>query len=179
MEDQKLWLLNKGREKKMWFYVGEPNCEVCKKDVILGYYFTNWHKNNHHNKFLCSDCAREVIKLNMHMQEYKLAHTATEPPVGSVIGGSSYPGLVNTSNMSTFEAAEKNISGEDTIDKTKLSGRSKPVEVEYIGDLKAIEDGKDESLDEKRVDDLLDSLLNAEPVLPETKNLKQIEDNKK
>lgn len=155
----KLWL-HKTAKQTTWYYVGKPYCTMCDKEILIGYYYTNWSKKNYEQKLICDKCIRQTIKMNLSLQEYKLVHVTNEPPHGAIPSGQTYPQLTNASNMDTFEAAQKNIAGEHTRDKTKLSGRTHETQIEYVGNPKQIADEeKDQPLTLREADDKLRDLL--------------------
>lgn len=109
----------------------------------------------------------EQTKINMHMQEIKVVLVCVEPPHNSIPIQPSYPNLTAASNNDVFSAADKNLSGEVTKDKTRLAGRAKQVEVEYVGDPRALEHNEQENkhLRVDEFDSLLGDLQNSTPVI--------------
>jgi hypothetical protein len=151
---------------KMYYYNNDArHCDYCDNiivDVII--IKTYWDKLGSSVKYYCLDCkSKNVLKATV--SEQIIAFVTIDIPSRSIPIPFVKPTLVETRNMSVFDAANMSIDCEKVIDKTRYSNRSNVNGVEFIGkDINAELEFKDRILYGNDGFEVLKELYNSKPV---------------
>jgi hypothetical protein len=137
-------------------------CEKCKSQDKVMAYLIYWRKKDFTEILLCGHCIDKKLNQFGIVVEKKLIIVTDKLPSDSVPIFLRPPTLQHSKrNISVFEAADRQLDNEVTIDRTKLAGRE-TIFGARIGspDMKLLKE-KDEELTLKKGLNLLDDLKDA------------------
>lgn len=160
----------KNSDETTIFYLGEPWCEVCRVKLDkIGFFVSNWNKRNTFHKIMCSRCSTEAETSEVYRsQERRPVRVVDRLPRGVVPFVIQHHGFSSRRDMSVFDAATRNIDGEEVIDRTRLSGRPEATlfpDMQVGKDVRMIEEERQFGKD-ANPEDVFAFHLNAAPALP-------------
>lgn len=168
---QELNLFFHPKEKK-YYFVGSKLCECCKKQIEnLIFIHTVLDSVISYQKFYCGVCATKIKHpRNLNYSECRLAIITDVPPKNAHPFWITAPILVNSNNLSVFEAAD--LRDCDITDKTRIAGRESwgGCQISSSQIVKELNHRFNEPMDL-----LIDNIKNSTPVLPGKEKTEQIE----
>lgn len=172
---------------KLCYFVGDrPQCHKCNNMMARLVWVTlNTYKgvdSAERFEHYCQSCKDyghakflEYMKFRNGSYFQRMIIVPSVPYDAMLWDASPQREFVNSKNMTIFDAADKNISGEKINDFTVHAGKTS-LEGAQIGKLEHEVPTKDKVLNDDEVDALLDFHLNAPTALPEPEKQHQLEE---
>lgn len=156
--------------KEQYYWTVDGICTKCNKDLSsISFLLWDYYRTNFRQLIYCNKCKNEILKAGGKYQEFKqvMLCQASNLPKDVEAVFPERPHLVSSRGLNIFEVATKNLDGEKIIDNAVAcrdphfmiqSDAKDPLQIKH--DLDEI----DRRLLPDQADDVLNSLLNADPV---------------
>lgn len=107
------------------YFSGEPVCEECRLPIIDMLFVRTITPRKGKDIILhyCMNCAPKFKNSIYPLEQWNTFQIVDKIPDGSIIRNVDRTGLTQKKDLDLFEAADKNIDGEQIIDNMKLAGR--------------------------------------------------------